>query len=124
MSDERSIITHGHYQKAAQQFDYLVTGATGALCTYILQTFRPKRIDLSPYTLELLALAVLILSVYLGFRMIEGKVTLLGQNAEWLRFNERRGALMAALPNIHLSPMVNTETGELFTAASLPGELD
>ena len=123
MPDQRSILTHDQYQKAAQQFDYLVTAATGAMCTYILQTFRPKRIDVSPYTLELLALLVLVSSAIVGFKMIEGKVTLLGANAEWLRSHERLGALTSALPNILQSPVVNTETGEVFNAQGLTAEI-
>src|ERR1035438_3180715 len=119
MSDQRSIAAYDHYQKASQQFDYLVTGATGALCTYILQTFKPKRIDLSPYTLELLALAVLIVSVVVGFKMIESKVTALGVNAEWLRSSERVGALVAALPNVPFSPGVNTQSGEMITSENI-----
>ena len=123
MPDQRSLLAYDHYQKAAQQFDYLVTGATGALCTYILQTFKPKRIDLSPYTLELLALVVLILSVIVGFKMIEGKVTALGVNSEWLRSSERVGALVAALPNVPFNPGVNTQSGEMITSEKHHGEI-
>ncbi len=89
MADERSIIAYDVYQKATQQFDYAVTGGTGAMCTYILQTFKPKRVDFSPYSLELLALLVLIVSVILGFKLIESEVTLFRINTEWLRVNEQ-----------------------------------
>ena len=123
MSDERNIAAYDHYQKASQQFDYVVTGATGALCTYILQTFRPKRIDLSPYSLELLALLVLVVSVIVGFKMIESKVTGLGVNAEWLRNSARLGALVAALPKVSSTPGVNTESGEVITAENIAAKI-
>lgn len=112
MADEQSRITYDVYQKAAQQFDYAVTGATGAICTYVLQTLRPKRVDFSPYTLELLALLVLIASVILGFKLLESKVTLLRVNTELLRGSEELGALVANYP--HLGG-VNLQSGELLT---------
>jgi len=92
MADERSVIAYDLYQKAAQQFDYAVTGATGAICTYILQTFRPKRVDFSPYLLETLALLVLIASVIFGFKLIETKVAALMANTEWLHTRETLGS--------------------------------
>jgi hypothetical protein len=123
MPDKRSSLIYDQYQKASQQFDYLVTGATGALCTYIVQTFKPKRIDASPYTLELLALAVLILSVILGFKMIESKVTGLAVNAAWLQSNERAGALTAALSNVPFGGGVNADTGEVITGHNISGKI-
>lgn len=118
--DPRSIYVHNLYQKAAQQFDYLVTGATGAVCTYILQTLQPRRIDLSLATAELLALLILIVSVILGFKLIESKVTTLRLNQEWLAHSERLGALLAALPQF---PGVSQETGEIVTPAGAAQEV-
>jgi hypothetical protein len=120
MADERSIIAYDVYQKAAQQFDYAVTGATGAMCTYILQAFKPKRVDFSPYTLELLALLVLIASVILGFKLIQSKVTLLKINTEWLRVNEQLGTLVG---NFSQFPGVNLCSGEIMTPESASREI-
>jgi hypothetical protein len=120
MADERSVIAYDLYQKAAQQFDYAVTGATGAMCTYILQTFKPKRVEFSPYTLELLALLVLIASVILGFRLIETKVTLLSANMEWLHTNERLGSYVA---DFHQFPGVNRLSGEVMTPERVAQEI-
>ena len=120
MANERSIIAYDVYQKAAQQFDYAVTGATGAMCTYILQTFKPKRVDFSPYTLELLALAVLIASVILGFKLIESKVTMFMMNSEWLRVNEQLGTLVG---NFSQFPGVNLCSGEVMAPESAAREI-
>lgn len=120
MADERSTATYDIYQKAAQQFDYAVTAATGAMCTYILQTFKPKRIDFSPYTLELLSLLVLIASVFLGFKLIESKVTLIRINMEWLRLNEQLGTLIG---NYSRFPGVNLCSGEIMTPESAAREI-
>jgi hypothetical protein len=120
MADERSIAAYDIYQKAAQQFDYAVTGVTGAMCTYVLQTFKAKSIDFSPYTLELLSLLVLIASVFLGFKLIESKVTLTRLNTEWLRLNEQLGTLIG---NFSRFPGVNLCSGEIMTPESAAREI-
>jgi hypothetical protein len=112
MADERSVVAYDLHQKAAQQLDYAVTGATGAMCTYILQTFKPKRLDFSQYTLEMAALLVLVASVILGFKLLENKVTLVRVNTELLHVGEELGALTGNYPHF---PAVNLQSGEVMT---------
>jgi hypothetical protein len=123
MADDRSVIALDIYQKAAQQFDYAVTGATGAICTYVLQTFKPKRLDFSPHSLELVALLILILSVFLGFKLLESKIVVHQANSTWLGYKERLGSLVTSLPSLALYPAVNAMSGEAMTAQSAVAEI-
>jgi hypothetical protein len=123
MADDRSVVALDVYHKAAQQFDYAVTGATGAICTYILQTFKPKRVDVSPHSLELVALLVLVLSLFIGFKLLESKIVVHQANAAWLGHNERLGALVKALPDLAFGPAVNIRSGEVSDAQSVATEI-
>ena len=60
---------------AAHRFDYFVTGSTGALMAFIAKTYAPQRIDLSPSTLEPLALVLLLVSFIFGLKRIRHGVT-------------------------------------------------
>jgi hypothetical protein len=120
MADERSMITYSFYQKAAQQFDYAVTGATGAVCTYILQTFKPRRVDFSPCTLETVALLVLIASVVLGFKLLESKVTLVKINTSLLDVSEELGTLAGYYSRL---PAVNVQSDEVLTPEKAAREI-
>ena len=119
MADERSTVVYDIYQKAAQQFDYAVTGATGAMCTYILQTLKPKRVDFSPYSLETLALLVLIVSVIFGFKLLESKVKLLKVNTDLMRVGDELGARTANYPSLG---GLNLQSGEVLTPERMAQE--
>ena len=96
MSDERSFELYGTHQEVSQKFDYFVLGATGAVCAYILQTFRPQRIAMSPNTLELVAVLLLVASVFAGFRRIESTVSIARGNHDLAKLTEERDALWEA----------------------------
>jgi len=71
MNTERSDKVHEYLRQSSEKFDYFVTGITGTLCVYIIQTFQAEKISISPNTLELLSLLTLITSVFAGFKRIE-----------------------------------------------------
>ena len=107
---EHPLKAYEHWRDASQRFDYFVTGATGALCAYIAQHLEPKRLGLSPYTLELLALGVLIVSIVLGFKLIEDKVHLLKASAQKLAKEELYGALISKFRGGYL---INQPSGDI-----------
>ena len=86
MSEARSLLAHQRHSDAAQKFDYLITGLTGALCAYIAKDWKPKKPDsFGPEALELIALLVLFASSVAGFKRIELTLVTMALNTEWLR---------------------------------------
>lgn len=88
----------------------IIFGMTGTLCAYISQTFAVKPLSVSPQTLELVALLVLVLSVIAGFKRIELSLTVARYNAHTLRVQEQKGQLVSKSQGTHL---VNSATGEV-----------
>lgn len=107
---ERSLMTFEHYREASQRFDYFITGLSGALCAYIAQTFQPEKIAVSPKTLELIALLLLIGSVIAGFKRIEAIIQTHKLNHQKLDLTEKTGAI---LTNFNGQPMVNILSGDV-----------
>ena len=116
MGSERSDSVFAYHRAASEKFDYFVTGLTGALCAYISQTFTPERISLSPASLELAALLILVASVFAGFKRIEISLVATRYNAHTLRLQEQRGQLVSKLGG---SPLVNSATGEILSPVSV-----
>ena len=112
MSTERSDNLFFHHRAASEKFDYFVTGITGALCAYISQTYTPTKLSISPGTLELVALLILIGSVIAGFKRIEATISVYKGNEQLLRFQEERGQLVTKSSENNL---VNSSTGETWT---------
>lgn len=110
MSTERSDKIHDYWRQSSEKFDYFVTGMTGALCAYILQTFKPEQISITPNTLELISLLVLIISVYAGFKRIESTVETFKRNHQSLYLSEQVGQLITNYKGSHL---INKATGEI-----------
>ena len=78
-----------------------------ALCAYVGQTLKPERLGISPYTLEVLSLVLIVLSVFVGFKRIE--VITLGAlvNHEILHLGELRGTFVS-----HPEGFINGQSGE------------
>ena len=112
MSTDRSDKVHDYWRQSSEKFDYFVTGVTGALCAYISQTFKPEQISLSPNTLELISLLILILSVYAGFKRIEYTVETFRYNHRSLYLSEQVGQLITKYNGGHL---INEATGEIIS---------
>lgn len=121
MSEKRSVIAYGYWKETSEKFDYYVTGLTGALCVYIGQTLQPQRISFSPNTLELLALLILVLSVFAGFKRIEKALLMYLYNHRYLHLNEKIGGLKLGLSNSQFA--INEESGEVWNRESATEEI-
>jgi hypothetical protein len=97
--DNRSLIESGYYQ-GLQRFEYFIVGVSLALCAYVGHTLQPEKLTLlSAYTIEVVSLALLILSVGVGLKRIESLVQTSRFNGQLLDAIEKRGAVMTAKPN-------------------------
>ena len=110
-SEKRSITAFEHYREGEQRFEYFITGVSTALCAYVGQTLQPQRFGFNPYTLEVLALALVVVSIILGFKRIEIRILLHGLNHNLLHMGEVRGTLVSQPQGF-----INELSGEVLTA--------
>ena len=97
--DNRSLIEFGYYQ-GLQRFEYFIVGVSLALCAYVGLTLHPEKLTfLSAYTMEVVSLALLILSAAIGLKRIESLVQISRLNGQLLDAIEKRGAVMAEKPD-------------------------
>ena len=118
MPEKRSVIAHGYWKDTAEKFDYYVTALTGALCAYVGQTFQPERLSWSANTLELVALLILVFSVFAGFRKIETLIVFHRLNHQHLYNGEIIGALLIGIRESQTGTVINEDSGEVWTAQS------
>ena len=98
--DNRSLIEFGCYRESLQRFEYFIVGVSLALCAYVGYTLDPEKLTLlSPYTIEAISLALLILSAGIGLKRIELLVQISRWTGHLLDAIEKRGAVMASKPN-------------------------
>ena len=98
--DNRSLIEFGYYREGLQRFEYFIVGVSLALCAYVGHTLHPERLTfLSTYTIEVVSLALLILSAGVGLKRIESLVQTSRLNGQLLDAIEKRGTVIAAKPN-------------------------
>ena len=116
MSTTRSDTAYNHWREASEKFDYYVTGLTGALAAYIGQGFRPSQVGANASTIELAALASVVLSVVLGFKRIETNVHLLSTQARQLYLREVAGSSLIASK---LPAAINASTGDIYSPSQL-----
>ncbi len=114
---ERSDIVYGHLNEANQRFEYFVLGLSGALVSYSAQALKPHKLDWSAYSLEIFCLALLILSILVGFKMLELAIHCKRLNADALHLGETRGKLKAAYAKG--GSALNEATGVVHTNQSL-----
>lgn len=99
-ADNRSVTEFGHYREGLQHFEYFMVGASVALCAYVGLTLHPEKLTfLSAYTIEVVALALLIFSAITGIKRIESLIQIRQLNGHLLDALEKRGAVMTAKPN-------------------------
>jgi hypothetical protein len=97
--DNRSLIEFGYYREGLQRFEYVIVGVSLALCAYVAQTLHPEKLTfLSAYTIEVVSLALLILSAGVGLKRIESLVQISRLNGQLLDAIEKRGAVMQQNP--------------------------
>ncbi len=111
MTDKRSLIVFGQVHEAEQKFDYFVTGLTGALCGYIAEGYAATKVGLNDSTLELVAILILIVSFWLGFKRIQWGIVVKQLNAFRLDSLEKKGDLTV---NFQGGPLVNEGTGDVY----------
>jgi hypothetical protein len=98
--DNRSLLEFGYYREGLQRFEYFIVGISVALCAYVGLTLHPEKLTfLSAYTIEVVSLALLILSAGVGLKRIESLVQISRLNGQLLDAMEKRGAVMVAKPN-------------------------
>jgi hypothetical protein len=98
--DNRSLLEFGYYREGLQRFEYFIVGISVALCAYVGLTLHPEKLTfLSAYTIEVVSLALLILSAGVGLKRIESLVQVSRLNGQLLDAIEKRGAIMTAKPN-------------------------
>ena len=96
--DNRSLIESGYYQ-GLERFEYFIVGASLALCAYVGHTLHPEKLTfLSAYTMEVISLALLIISAGVGLKRIESLVQIRRLNGQLLDAIEKRGAVMTTKP--------------------------
>jgi hypothetical protein len=84
-------------REAQQKFDYFVTGLTGAVLSYVSQNFSPHRIGMNPESLNPLALVLLGVSFFCGFKRIETSTLVMQLNFQMLDAEERSTAAVGHL---------------------------
>jgi hypothetical protein len=119
MSDQRSLIAFEHYRDSEQRFEHLILGVSTALCAYVGQHLEPHKIGWNSFTLEVIGLTLLVVSLVLGFKRIEAGVFLHQLNANLLDGGEKRGVLMANRGRSALNEL----TGDVSTPESIEKEL-
>ena len=98
--DDRSVNEFGYYREGLQRFEFFLVGVSLALSAYVWLTLHPEKLTfLSPYTIELISLALLIVSAGVGLKRIESLVKVSRLNGELLDSIEKRGAVMVSKPN-------------------------
>lgn len=121
MFTARSDGVYEKWRESAEKFDYFILGVLGALCAFILQTYKPDRIGINPGTLELLALLVLVLGAVFGFRRIEATTHATLLNHKMLHANERRGVMVSVTQS---GNGTNTQTGETYAPEFAKKEIE
>ena len=109
-SEKRSIIAFEHYLESEQRFEYFITGISTALCAYVGQTLQPQKFGFNPYTLEVLALTLVVASIIVGFKRIELGISLHRLNHALLHMGEVRGVLVS-----NPEGFINELTGDAIT---------
>ncbi len=117
MGTERSDKAYAAYVEASQKFDYFVVGLSVALVGYLGAGFRAVPLGWNPPTVELAAIAALLLSAIAGLKRIESNVTLLGTSQRRLWEQEAAGGMKSAA--MGGGPALNKGTGQVLGSAQL-----
>jgi len=116
MSNARSDTAYNYWREASEKFDYYVTGLTGALAAFVGQALHPVPVGLNASTLELAALASLVVSIIVGFKRIETNVHLLSIQSRQTYLQEVAGSSMVASQQ---KAAINASTGDIYTPQQL-----
>jgi hypothetical protein len=98
--DNRSLIEFGCHREGLQRLEYFIVAVSLALCAYVGHALHPEKLAfLSTYTIEVVSLALLIVSAWVGLKRIESLVQISRWNGHLLDAIEKRGAVMVAKPD-------------------------
>jgi hypothetical protein len=118
--EKRSLIAYEHYRDSEQRFEYFILGLSVALVAYVAQTAKPQRLGLSPYTVELFSVILIVASIIFGFIRIALMILAKRVNHEILHLGEKRGQLVPARGR----SVLNTDSGEQLTPQQIEQELN
>jgi len=82
--DERDDSVWQTWREEANKFDYFVCGVSGAIFTYVIKDYSPKRLGFNSSLFETVALIFLAASFYFGIKRIERNLTCLSTNHQKL----------------------------------------
>jgi len=116
-----SVNAFEHYRSESQRFEYFMIGVSVALCAYIGQTIKPEKFAFSPYTLEVISVALIAASVVAGFKRLEQIVFGHQLNADLRYLEERCGTLVAAFGK---GGFVDEGSGELWDRDAMKQEIE
>ena len=112
MSDEqRSVTVFEYYRASEERFEYFLLGVSLALCAYVGQTIKPEKIGVTPYTLEVVSLVLLVCSVIIGFKRAEQVVLINLLNHQILHQRETRRAFFLGFKG---EPLQELGTGKVY----------
>lgn len=88
MTTERSLMAFEHYREAEQKFNYFITGLTVTLFAFLAKDFSPQALGRPEYA-EILALILLLMSIYFGFKRIDITILVFQLNHKYLDAQEK-----------------------------------
>jgi len=118
--EKRSLLAYEHYRESEQRFEYFILGLSVALVAYVAQSAKPERLGLSPYTLTLLSVLLIVASIIFGFTRIALMILAKRLNHDILHLGEKRGQLVPARG----TSVLNRDSGEQLTPKQIEQELN
>jgi hypothetical protein len=91
---ESELIVFQQAREGAQRFEYFLLGISLALCAYEGKTLAPQKLGLNAYTIEVLAVLLIIVSVIFGFKHIQMMIAMSSLNHEILTRQGKRSRLI------------------------------
>jgi hypothetical protein len=91
---ESELIVFQQAREGAQRFEYFLLGISLALCAYEGKTLSPQKLGLNAYTIEVLAVLLIIVSVIFGFKHIQMMIATSSLNHEILTRQGKRSRLI------------------------------
>jgi hypothetical protein len=117
MAENRSDMVWEHWYRASEKFDYFMAGLSSALTAFDAQSLEKVRPGLNAAGLQAVSAVLLCGAVAVSLDRLRYNVAGLSANHQKLYHSQRRGSLVAGLMKSGPGVLVNTETGEAFSAA-------
>ena len=122
LPEDRSLIVIEHLQKASQKFEYFIVSASMGLFAYVGEKYQPEKLGWSSNTVEVLAILLLLVSVFLGFKRIEQFVKALRINLDVLHWGQERGRYVSA--KCKSGETVDLSTGNIITTKVMDDQIE